>query len=255
VYHQISGTHHLRLSLVTAESKACCLLVFQNSENSSITCKHNYFKTGNKDTKQNQLYLKSSPEQCPVFFLCWAQTPFAIFALPSDWMIRHPKTLIHLSVLSYISLSFCIKWRWRERKEGKLERSLPYITCSLLCSSPSLASVSTRLNSPQWAYSDPLGICEELCRAGKQVPSQPNCAATRKTFSRELTQCCAWLATVPRGVSSALSRCRTPKPYESQHVLLCGHRATEDKPLNTISGQLKQPSKSCFSLQANRTGS
>lgn len=109
-------------------------------------------------------------------------------------MIRH-HTLIHLSVLSCISLPFCIKWRQRgrERKEGKLERSLPYITCSLLLRfCPSLASVSTSLNSPQWRVRDPLRICEELCRAGKQVPSQPDCVSARKIFSRE-----TWHSVIP----------------------------------------------------------
>lgn len=113
-----------------------------------------------------------------------------------DWMIKHC-TSIHLSVLSYISMSFCIKWRQRERKEGKLERSLPYITCSLLLYfSPSLASKG-RLNSPQWRVRDSLGSVRSSPELGSR------CHHSQTVLQKEKHLAESWRSVIP-GLSLCL---------------------------------------------------
>lgn len=74
----------------------------------------------------------------------------------------------------YFTVILCQEEAERQGKQGTLERWFPHITCF----SPSLISISTRVNSPQGRAGIPLGMCKELCRGGEKAPA-------RKTFSRE----------------------------------------------------------------------
>lgn len=178
-------------------------------------------------------------KKCPIFVLFFAQLLLGLYCRLSDqtsYLDPFSCSFPYFTVILHIVVAEGAGGGW-QGQEGNLARSLPYLTS---------------LSSPQRRVQDPLGFWQELCRLGKQLPSQPDCAAARKTFHRE-----SW-----QGVVSGLSLClwsllwfvkvQNSKTYEIQQVVVRGCGAAEDKPLKTVSGQLELPSKSGFSWQTHR---